>query len=342
MTQPWQICCRTPDLDVLNPCPVGSFAPDSARRYCRVLCYYSARLLGATDKRLPLLIVRIDFLFLLMNRHSRVAINGAAGRMGRQLLAAVAENGDCTLGAALEIDGNQAVGTPIQLLIPGSDSDSNAAGATGVVVDDVTGVVDDFDVCVDFTRPDGTLALISNLSGSGKSMVIGTTGFTAEQLATLESAATQHAIVFAPNYSVGVTLTLGLLKSAAASLGDDYDVEIIEAHHRNKVDAPSGTAIRMGEVVADALGRNLDECAIYGRQGVTDVRDTRTIGFETVRAGDIIGDHTVLFAGQGERIEITHRATDRMTFARGAVRAANWVHGQPPGLYDMTDVIGLR
>ena len=214
--------------------------------------------------------------------------------MGRQLLAAVAENGDCTLGAALEIAGNQAVGTPIQLLIPGSDSDSNAAGATGVVVDDVTGVVDDFDVCVDFTRPDGTLALISNLSGSGKSMVIGTTGFTAEQLATLESAATQHAIVFAPNYSVGVTLTLGLLKSAAASLGDDYDVEIIEAHHRNKVDAPSGTAIRMGEVVADALGRNLDECAIYGRQGVTDVRDTRTIGFETVRAGDIIGDHTCL------------------------------------------------
>jgi len=284
-------------------------------------------------------------LFLFMSRHSRVAINGAAGRMGRQLLAAVGENDDCTLGGALEKSGHPAIGTPIQLLTPGSGNEANAAtpsDAESLVVDDISGVMDNFDVCVDFTRPEGTLALIDSLSGSGKSMVIGTTGFTPDQLARLESAATRHAIVFAPNYSVGVTLTLGLLKSAAASLGDDYDVEIIEAHHRNKVDAPSGTAIRMGEVVADALGRNLDECAIYGRQGVTDVRDARTIGFETIRAGDIIGEHTVLFAGQGERIEITHRATDRMTFARGAVRAASWVHEQAPGLYDMTDVIGLR
>ncbi len=267
----------------------------------------------------------------------RVAINGAAGRMGRQLLLALAEHPSCELGAAAEYAGHASVGHQVALLEPAYADRSDARD----VIDALPPVVDQFDVCVDFTRPDVTLAMMSALAGTDKSFVVGTTGFDANGVAQLEQVAKEHAVVFAPNFSVGVTLTLGLLEAAAASLGDDYDVEIIEAHHRNKVDAPSGTALRMGQSVAKALNRDLDACAVYGRQGITGVRDHKTIGFETVRAGDIIGDHTVLFAGQGERIEITHRATDRMTFARGAIRAAHWVSSQPPGLYDMTHVIGL-
>ena len=267
----------------------------------------------------------------------RVAINGAAGRMGRQLLLALAEHPSCDLGAAVEHTGHASVGSQVALLEPAYAERSDATH----VAESLLPLVDLFDVCVDFTRPDATLAMVDALSGTNKSFVIGTTGFDADGIARLEQAAKNHAVVFAPNYSVGVTLTLGLLEAAASSLGDDYDDELIEAHLCNQVDAPSGTALRMGQAVAGALDRNLDDCAVYGREGITGVRDTKTIGFETIRAGDIIGDHTVLFAGQGERIEITHRATDRMTFARGAIRAAHWVSGQSPGLYDMADVIGL-
>ena len=266
-----------------------------------------------------------------------IAINGAAGRMGRQLLMAAAENTECQLTTAIEAPNNAAVGSSVALLAAELGDLTDL-----IVVSDAREVADSFNVIVDFTRPEATLDMLEKLDGSDTSFVIGTTGFTDQQRQTLEEASKRHPIVFASNYSAGVTLTLNLLATAAASLGDDYDVEIIEAHHRNKVDAPSGTALSMGESVARALGRDLGECAVYGRQGHTGVRDTKTIGFETVRAGDIIGDHTVLFAGQGERIEITHRATDRMTFARGAIRAACWLGDRPAGLYDMHDVLGLR
>jgi 4-hydroxy-tetrahydrodipicolinate reductase len=172
-------------------------------------------------------------------------------------------------------------------------------------------------------------------------MVIGTTGFSDEEKAQISNAAKDISIVFAPNMSVGVNLCLKLLDTAARVLGDDVDIEIIEAHHRHKVDAPSGTALRMGEVVADALGRDLKECAVYGREGITGARERNTIGFETIRAGDIVGEHTVMFAAEGERVEITHKASSRMTFASGAVRAAGWVFEQPNGLYDMPDVLGI-
>ena len=195
---------------------------------------------------------------------------------------------------------------------------------------------------IDFTRPEVTLNNLQLCREQGKRMVIGTTGFTTEQRQQIVSAAQDIAIVFAPNMSVGVNLCFKLLDTAARVLGDDVDIEIIEAHHRHKVDAPSGTALRMGEVVADALGRDLKECAVYGREGVTGERDSKTIGFETIRAGDIVGDHTVMFAAMGERVEITHKASSRMTFARGAVRAAHWLMQQDAGLFDMQDVLGLR
>jgi 4-hydroxy-tetrahydrodipicolinate reductase len=200
----------------------------------------------------------------------------------------------------------------------------------------------DFDVLIDFTRPDVTISNLEACARQGRCMVIGTTGFNEDQRQQIARAAEHAGIVFAPNMSVGVNLCLKLLDIAARVLGDEVDVEIIEAHHRHKVDAPSGTALRMGEVVAAALGRNLDECAVYGREGHTGERDGRTIGFETIRAGDIVGDHTVLFAGTGERVEITHRASSRMTFARGAMRAAAWIMDKGPGLYDMQDVLGLK
>ena len=198
------------------------------------------------------------------------------------------------------------------------------------------------DVLVDFTIPEVSLHALENAVAARTAMVIGTTGFTAKQRQQISLAAEQIPVVFAPNFSVGVTLCVHLLEQAARTLGNEYDIEVIEAHHRNKVDAPSGTALRMGEAVAKALGRNLADCAIYGRQGNTGIRTRDAIGFETVRAGDIIGDHTVLFAGTGERIEITHKASDRMTFARGAIRAAEWLSHQPAGLYDMSHVVGLH
>lgn len=197
----------------------------------------------------------------------------------------------------------------------------------------------DFDVLIDFTRPEATLAALAVCRGLGIGMVIGTTGFTPGQRAEIEAAAAEIPIVVAANFSVGVNLALELIERAARALGDDYDVEIVEAHHRHKVDAPSGTALAMGEAAAAGLGRDLREVAVYGREGHTGARDARSIGFATVRGGDVVGDHQVLFLGDGERVEIGHRASDRSTFARGAVRAAVWLHGRAPGLYGMRDVL---
>jgi 4-hydroxy-tetrahydrodipicolinate reductase len=261
-----------------------------------------------------------------------IAIHGAAGRMGRQLLSAVVERDAAILGAAIDIPG-PSVGLDTSILSGGAE--------TGVSVStDVSALPASVNVIVDFTRPEATLGMLSALNPDCAA-VIGTTGFTDSQLAQLKQAASTRPIVFAANYSVGVTLCMSLLRDAALALGDEYDVEVIEAHHRHKVDAPSGTAMALGHVLADALGRDLNECAVYGREGITGERNPKTIGFETIRGGDIIGEHTVLFAGNGERIELTHRATDRMTFARGAIRAATWVHDQPNGLYDMRHVLGL-
>ncbi len=269
---------------------------------------------------------------------SSIAIHGAAGRMGRQLLAALAERNDLALGAAIERAGTEAVGLRASVLCPEINTDDHE---NVTVTDNIDEVLQDFGVLVDFTRPESTLAVLDKLRNSDRAMVIGTTGFSDTQKQQISHAAETIPVLFAPNFSVGVTVSLNLLARAAAALGDDYDVEIIEAHHRHKVDAPSGTALAMGEAVAAALDRKLSDCAVYGREGHTGERDPQTIGFETIRGGDIIGEHTVLFAGMGERIEIVHKATDRMTFARGAIRAAGWLATQPAGLYDMTDVLGL-
>jgi len=254
--------------------------------------------------------------------------------MGRQLLSAIDERQGCVIAAAVVAPNSPSIGVDTSVLAGGK--------ASGISVSDqLQPMLAASDVIIDFTAPAVSLALLEAASGSGCGVVIGTTGFSAEQQIVLREHAQRTPIVFAPNYSVGVTVTLSLLRQAAKAFADDYDVEVIEAHHRHKVDAPSGTALRMGEVVAEALGRDLKECAVYGREGITGERQRQTIGFETIRAGDIIGDHTVLFAGNGERIEISHKATERMTFARGAVRAASWLSTQPPGLYDMTHVLGL-
>ncbi|HFC53349.1 MAG TPA: 4-hydroxy-tetrahydrodipicolinate reductase [Gammaproteobacteria bacterium] len=266
----------------------------------------------------------------------RVAVSGAGGRMGRSLIEACQESQAVTLGAALEHPGSSLIG---------ADAGEVAGiGATGVTISgDPHAVRHDYDVLIDFTRPDVTMANLARCRQQGKRMVIGTTGLSDTQRAEISAtAATDIAIVLAPNMSVGVNLCLKLLETAARILGDEVDIEIIEAHHRHKLDAPSGTALRMGEVVAETLGRNLDECAVYGRHGNTGERQRRTIGFETIRAGDIVGEHTVMFAGSGERVEITHKASSRMTFAKGAVRAAEWIMGRERGLYDMQDVLGLK
>ncbi len=264
-----------------------------------------------------------------------IAIHGAAGRMGRQLLQAVAESSSAQLTDAFEVVGSACIGQDASLLAGGSPFDVK-------VVDQVEPSAQAFDVVVDFTVPGATLGLLDALADSSKAIVIGTTGFDEAGLAALKQHAKQRPIVFASNYSVGLTVSLKLLADAATALGDDYDIEIMESHHRHKIDAPSGTALSMGQAVADALGRDLKTDALYGREGITGARDRKTIGFATVRAGDIIGDHTVLFAGNGERLEITHKAVDRMTFARGAIRAACWLKGQEPGLYDMSHVLGLK
>ena len=267
---------------------------------------------------------------------TRIAIVGAAGRMGKNLIEAChRQSPGVQLTAAVE--------RPESADIDRDAGEMAGIASLGVPVrDNLEAVINGFDVLIDFTRPEVTLSNLEICRKAGRRMVIGTTGFSDVQRKRIIDASAEIAIVFAPNMSVGVNLCFKLLDMAARVLGDDVDIEIIEAHHRGKVDAPSGTALRMGQVVADALGRNLDECAVYGREGHTGERDKKTIGFETIRAGDIVGEHTVMFAGAGERVEITHKASSRMTFANGAIRAAQWVMGRDKGLYDMQDVLGLR
>jgi 4-hydroxy-tetrahydrodipicolinate reductase len=265
----------------------------------------------------------------------RIAVIGAAGRMGKTLIEAISQAEGAQLTAAIE--------RPESSLVGSDAGELAGVGRNCVEVQDSLGkVLDDFDVLIDFTHPSTTLVNLELCRGAGKAMVIGTTGFTDQQKELLSKAATDIPIVFAPNFSVGVNLCLKLLDMAARVMGDEADIEIIEAHHRHKVDAPSGTALRMGEVVANAVGRDLNEVAVYGREGQTGARDRQTIGFATVRAGDVVGDHTVLFATEGERVEITHKASSRMTFAKGAVRSALWLDGRGAGLYDMQDVLSLK
>lgn len=266
---------------------------------------------------------------------TRIAITGAGGRMGRTLVEACAEAQDLRLTAAVDRPGSSLIGA--------DTGEVAGLGKLGVTIgDDLAAVTDQFDVLIDFTIPEATAAHLDICRRAGRRMVIGTTGLTDDHKQQLDAAARDIALVFAPNMSVGVNLCLKLLDLAARVLGDEVDVEIIEAHHRHKIDAPSGTALRMGEVVAEALGRDLAQCAVYGREGRTGERKRETIGFETIRAGDIVGEHTVMFAATGERVEITHKASSRMTFARGAVRAARWLMDQPSGRFDMQDVLGLR
>ncbi|MCB1735644.1 MAG: 4-hydroxy-tetrahydrodipicolinate reductase [Gammaproteobacteria bacterium] len=266
---------------------------------------------------------------------TRIAITGAAGRMGRHLIQACHEADGLAVTAAIEHPGSSLLGADVGELA--------GIGKLGVsIVSELASVIDVFDVLIDFTRPEVTAANVEACRVAGKRMVIGTTGLDDAQKQQIVDASREIAIVFAPNFSVGVNLTFKLLEIAAKVMGDKVDIEVIEAHHRHKVDAPSGTALRMGEVVAGALGRNLKDCAVYGREGQTGERDRRTIGFETIRAGDIVGEHTVMFADIGERVEITHKASSRMTFANGAARASGWLMNQPNGLFDMQDVLGLR
>lgn len=266
---------------------------------------------------------------------TRVAIHGAAGRMGRALVAAAAGNPAFTVAAACEHAEHAALGQDAGVL-----AGIAPIGAPLVPTAALAGTP--FDVLVDFTRPAATLAALAACRSAGRALVIGTTGFEAAGRAAILAASRDVPIVWAPNMSVGVNVCFALLATAARTLGDAFDVEIVEAHHRHKVDAPSGTALRMGEIVAGALGRDLAQDAVYGRQGHTGARPGGQIGFATVRGGDIVGEHTVLFAGPGERVEITHRATSRENFATGALRAAAWVASRPPGVYDMQDVLGLR
>ena len=264
----------------------------------------------------------------------QIAVAGSSGRMGRALIEAIAQSADFRIKAALELPGNPFLG---------KDAGELVGAPCGVRISaDLEGALAGCDVLVDFTRPEGTLAHVQVCRKRGIHMVIGTTGFQAAQKASIVAATQEIPIVMAPNMSVGVNLTFKLVELAAKILGEGYDVEIIEAHHRHKVDAPSGTALRMGEVIAAALGRDLAQDAVYAREGVTGERKASTIGFATVRGGDIVGDHTALFAGVGERVEITHKAASRATFALGALRAARFLAGKKSGLFDMQDVLGLK
>ncbi|MFB1018045.1 MAG: 4-hydroxy-tetrahydrodipicolinate reductase [Burkholderiaceae bacterium] len=264
----------------------------------------------------------------------RVVIAGASGRMGQMLVDAVCADANMTLVGALDHASSPALG---------QDAGAFAGRTTGVVIQsDLATALAGAHVLIDFTRPEGTLAHVQAASAAGVAVVIGTTGFSDEQKAQLQHASATTAMVMAPNMSVGVNVTLKLLEMAAKAMPTGYDIEIIEAHHRHKVDAPSGTALKMGEVVAHALGRDLKDCAVYGRDGVTGERDPSTIGFATIRGGDIVGDHTVLFAGTGERIEITHKSSSRATYAQGSLRATRFLADKSSGMYDMFDVLGLH
>ncbi len=264
----------------------------------------------------------------------RIAVTGAGGRMGRMLVEAIGNAEGVELSAALE--------HPESSLLGADAGELAGLGKNGVIIaGDIQQVVHDFDVLIDFTAPAATLANAKACAAAGKQIVIGTTGFSPRENDALLANQSQTALCVAANYSTGVNVTLKLLKQAAEILGDDYDIEIYEAHHRHKVDAPSGTALAMGEAVAQGVDRNLRDVAVYGREGQTGARNRETIGFATVRGGDVVGDHTVMFMADGERVEISHKASSRMAFARGAVRAAAWLAGKDAGLYSMQDVLGL-
>ena len=254
--------------------------------------------------------------------------------MGRMLIEATLKDERLTLGAAFDVPGSPAIGRTAGELV--------GMACDVVVSSDMDAGLGQIDCLIDFTRPQGTLEHLARCRRAGVGMVIGTTGFEVEGKALIAEAAQDIPIVFAPNMAVGVNLVFKLLDTAARILNQGYDIEVVEAHHRMKVDAPSGTALRMGEVVAAALGRDLEDCAVYGREGVTGERDPSTIGFATVRGGDIVGDHTVMFCGIGERVEITHKASSRMPYALGSLRAARFLSGKSRGLFDMQDVLGLR
>lgn len=263
----------------------------------------------------------------------KIAVAGASGRMGRMLVETILAADDAELTGALDVASSPAIGR---------DAGEFLGRETGVrVTSSIEEGLADAQYLIDFTRPEGTLAHLDVCARLGVRAVVGTTGFDDAGKQRIRDAASRTGIVFAPNMSVGVNVTLKLLDMAARILSHGYDIEIIEAHHRHKVDAPSGTALKMGEVIADALGRDLKKVAVYGREGVTGERDPSTIGFATIRGGDIVGDHTVLFAGIGERIEITHKSASRVTYAHGSLRACRFLASQPAGLYDMQDVLGL-
>ena len=263
-----------------------------------------------------------------------IAIAGASGRMGQMLIDAVRAADDCVLSGALDIAASPAIG---------HDAGAYAGQSTGVLISaDIAQGLKNCRVLIDFTRPEGTLAHLKVCQALGVKAVIGTTGFSEAEKAEIKAIAKDIAIVMAPNMSVGVNVTLKLLEMAAKALATGYDIEIIEAHHRHKVDAPSGTALKMGEVIAGAVGRDLKDCAVYAREGVTGERDPSSIGFATIRGGDIVGDHTVLFAGTGERIEVTHKSSSRATYAQGSLRAVRFLAGQQTGLFDMFDVLSLK
>ena len=266
---------------------------------------------------------------------TRIAVSGAAGRMGRMLVAAIAEAEDLTLAAAVDHPQSPHIGVDAGELA--------GAGSAGVAIGGAFGDIDPgaFDVLLDFSAPGATLAALRICAAQGKPAVVGTTGFEDAGLAAIRQTAQSVPVLLSPNMSVGVNVVFKLVEAAARALGDDMDVEVFEAHHRHKVDAPSGTAVRLGEVLAAALDRDLASDAVYGREGITGERPSRTIGFHSLRGGDIVGEHTVTFAGTGERIEITHRAASRSNFAAGALRAVRFIVGQPPGLYGMDGVLGL-
>ena len=263
----------------------------------------------------------------------RICVAGASGRMGRMLIEAISAADDCQLTGALDIETSPAVG---------QDPVAHMGKSSGVAITpDLHTGLQHSRYLIDFTRPEGTMAHLRVCRELGVHAVIGTTGFSAEQKAEIAAAARDIGIVMAPNMSVGVNVTLKLLEMAAKALSTGYDIEVIEAHHRHKVDAPSGTALKMGEVVAQALGRDLDACGVFARHGVTGERDPSSIGFATIRGGDIVGDHTVLFAGIGERIEITHKSSSRVSYAQGSLRAVRFLSDQKAGLFDMADVLNL-
>ena len=264
----------------------------------------------------------------------KLAIAGAAGRMGRTLIEAALGSRDLVLAAALEAPGHPQLGR---------DAGEGVGASTGVkLTADVAAALAAADCLIDFTRPEATLVHLDACAVAGKGAIVGTTGFTPEQKARIAAAAQRIPVVMAPNFAIGVNAVFKLAAEAARILGDGYDVEIVEAHHRHKVDAPSGTALRLGEAVAAALGRDLKSAAVHGREGITGERPPRAIGFHAIRGGDIVGEHTVIFAGEGERVEIAVRSGSRMTYARGALRAARWLAGRRAGLYDMFDVLGLK